>query len=127
MYRTEADSSGRVVTMSFSEHVGSDEMSCCFNQLRALLDHMQPGFLLLTDLSGLDSMDVECAACIGEIMDLCNAKGIKRVVRIVPDPRKDIGFNLVARFHQAPNVEVSIYESLAEAIRCLSCEDAGDV
>ncbi len=122
MYRTEADSSGQVVTMCFSEHVGTDEMCCCLEKLRSLLDHMKPGFLLVTDLTGLDSMDVGCASCIGDMMDLCNAKGIKRAVRIVPDPHKDIGFNLVARFHQGPDVEVTIYESLAEAIQRLASE-----
>jgi hypothetical protein len=120
MFQASADESGRVLTMSYSHHVGADEMQCCLGTVRDLLEKVQPGFQLLTDLSSLDSMDKACAPHIAEIMDLCNAKEIKTVVSVVPDPRKDIGYKLLALFHYDPKVRPRIYDNLADAIKSLS-------
>jgi hypothetical protein len=81
---------------------------------------MEPGFRLLTDLSSLNSMDDACAPYVGEIMDLCKAKEMKTVARVIPDPQKDIGFALISRFHDAPHVQSSTHENLADAIQRLS-------
>jgi hypothetical protein len=53
-------------------------------------------------------------------MDLCNAKEIKTVVRVVPDPQKDIGYNLISLFHHDPQVKTRTYDNLASAIESLS-------
>ena len=41
------------------------------------------------------------------------------VVQVIPDPSKDIGFDLISRFHHDPPVKTQTYESLAEAIKGL--------
>jgi anti-anti-sigma regulatory factor len=86
------------------------------------MDNLQPGFLLLADLSTLESMDASCAPELGAIMDLCSAKGVSAVVRVIPDRSKDIGLNLISRFHLHPKVKTQTYESLAEAINSLLAE-----
>lgn len=106
--------------MSYSHHVKADEMRRCLGTVRDLLTNLQPGFLLLTDLSSLESMETACAPYVGEIMDLCNAKEIKTVVRVVPDPQKDIGYNLISLFHHGPQVRTRTYNNLADAIESLS-------
>ena len=88
--------------------------------VRDLLANLKPGFLLLTDLSGLESMATECAPYVGEIMDLCNEKEIKTIVRVVPDPQKDIGYNLISHFHHRSEVKTRTYDNLADAIESLS-------
>ena len=120
MFQAAADESGRVLTMSYGHRVTADEMRECLGTVRDLLADIQPGFLLLTDLSSLESMEPECAPHIGEIMDLCKAKAIKTVVRVVPDTSKDIGYNLISLFHHDPKVATRTYENLAEAIKSLS-------
>ena len=105
--------------MSYSQHIGADEMRRCLGTVRDLMENLKPGFLLLTDLSNLESMDASCAPELGAIMDLFSAKGMSTVVRVIPDPNKDIGFELISRFHLHPLVKMRTHESLAEAIKSL--------
>jgi hypothetical protein len=120
MFQASADDSGRILTVSYSHDVGVEEVQQCLGTIRDLLQKMQPGFVLLTDMSSLDSMDTACAPYVAEIMDLCNARGVKAVVRVIPDPRKDIGFLLLSRFHYNPEVEVKTFDNLAAAIESLA-------
>jgi len=105
--------------MSYSQHIGADEMKRCLGTVRDLMDNLKPGFLLLTDLSNLESMDASCAPELGAIMDLCSAKGMATVVQVIPDPSKDIGFDLISQFHHNPPVHTQTHQSLAEAIKNL--------
>jgi len=86
------------------------------------MENLKPGFLLLTDLSNLGSMEAACAPDLGAIMDLCSAKGMLSVVQVIPEPSKDIGFDLISRFHHDPPVKTQTYASLAEAIKGLQPE-----
>jgi hypothetical protein len=113
------DKAGRVLTMSYSQHVGAEDMKRCLGTVRDLMENLQPGFFLLTDLSNLESMEDSCAVDLGGIMDLCSAKGMSSIVRVIPDPRKDIGFDLISRFHHDPPVRTQNHESMAEAIKSL--------
>ena len=108
--------------MSYSQHIRADEMRRCLGTVRDLMDNLKPGFLLLTDLSNLESMEASCAPELGAIMDLCSAKGILTVVQVIPDPNKDIGFDLISHFHHDPPVKTQTYASLAEAIKSLNPE-----
>ena len=113
------DESGRVLTMSYNRHVGADDMRRCLGTVRGLMERLKPGFFLLTDLTNLDSMDPACAPELGAVMDLCSAKGMLTVVRVIPDPSKDIGFDLISHFHLHPPVQTQTHESLADAIKSL--------
>jgi hypothetical protein len=83
------------------------------------MEQLKPGFFLLTDLSNLESMEASCAPELGAIMDQCSAKGMSTVVQVIPDPNKDIGFDLISVFHHHPPVKTQTHQSLAEAIQCL--------
>jgi hypothetical protein len=54
------------------------------------------------------------------MMDLCNKQGAARVVRVIPDPHKDIGLNILSLFHYGRKVRISTYQTLAEALQALS-------
>ncbi len=120
MIHVEADKSKQLLMMSFSERVGKDEMINCVEQTRSSLVDMRPGFRLLTDLSNLEFMDSACADYIGQIMDLCDAKGVHAIARVVPDSKKDIGFNIMSLFHHGSGVHTMTHESLVDAIQSLS-------
>ncbi len=83
------------------------------------MEQLKPGFFLLTDLSNLESMEASCAPELGAIMDLCSAKGMSTVVQVIPEPNKDIGFDLMSGFHLQPPVKTQTHQSLAEAIKGL--------
>jgi hypothetical protein len=48
-------------------------------------------------------------------MDSCDARGITMVVRIIPDPRKDIGLNIMSLFHYRRGVRFVTCETIEEA------------
>ena len=41
------------------------------------------------------------------------------MVRIVPDPKKDIGFQVMSYFHYGPDVNIVTCENMDEAMRAL--------
>jgi hypothetical protein len=114
------DISGRVFTLSYSGHVTPSEMDA----VRSHMDRLRPGFVLLSDLTHLESMDVECAEGLGAVMDVVSERGAALVLRVIPDPSKDIGLNLISRFHYRKPVRAHTVSSMAEALVML-LDEAG--
>ena len=83
--------------------------------MRAGLAQLKSGFRLLADLTELESMDVACAPFIEKAMELCNQKGASMVVRVIPDPRRDIGLQIMSIFHYRGDVKIVTCETLAQA------------
>ena len=81
----------------------------------ALIEDLEVGFRVLADLTPMESMSVDCAPEIAKVMDLCAAKGVKLIVRVIPDPAKDIGFTILSRFHYHEKARMVVCETLAEA------------
>ena len=120
MFEVESEPARNLMLMTFREHVGPAELAQGRAQVTAALAALQPGFRLLTDLSGLDSMEYACATEIEATMDLLRKKGISEVVRVVPDPHKDIGFAVMSHFHYDRKTRVLTVDSRAEALEKLS-------
>ena len=120
MYKIELDRSKSLLKISFAQHVGPEETSRGEAEIKGLLADQPPGFRLLADLSALESMDVACVGDIRRIMDLLNKKGIEMVVRVIPDPRKDIGLNILSHFHYRRGVRIITCETLEEAMKALA-------
>jgi hypothetical protein len=122
MYTAELDESKRLLKIICCQRVDAEEVERCANELPALLAELQAGFRLLTDFSRLESMDVTCAPHIQRIMDLCNAKGVGTVVRVITDPHKDIGLNIMSLFHYGPGVRIVACDTLEEAMKVLGSD-----
>jgi hypothetical protein len=56
-------------------------------------------------------------------MDAVAEKEVGMVVRVIPDPHKDIGFNILSQFHYGPKTKLATFESLAEALSALLGEE----
>jgi diguanylate cyclase (GGDEF)-like protein len=85
------------------------------NRLPEELPKLKKGFSVLTDLSELDNIDLDCRQNIEKMMDICNKFGASTVVRIIPDQSKDIGFNIMSSFHYEPKVKIHTCSSLEQA------------
>jgi hypothetical protein len=120
MFCVENDKACKLLTITYSQHVGVLEMPFCVNQIKNSVAHMESGFRLLVDFSGMESMDVACAVHLAQIMDVCSKKGVDSVFRIIPDSHKDIGLNILSLFHYGPNVTIIHYENREEAMRDLT-------
>jgi hypothetical protein len=120
MFAIEASDAERLIRISWSGKVNSDEMRRCAEEIGAKISKMRPGFRVLADMTDLESMDSAGAPYIGSIMDLCAAKQVEHVVRVIPDPHKDIGLNIMSYFHYGSKIRVTICENLADAMRRLA-------
>src|SRR5438477_7476899 len=95
---------------------GASDVDRYAAEVRAALPKMQSGFRLLADFTELDSMDVTCVLHIKSIMQLCNEKGVRSVVRIIPDPKRDIGLQIMSYFHYSGEVSIVTCENLSGEI-----------
>ena len=119
MFQVEVDKARNLLKISYAQHVGPEDTQRVQEKIPTLLPDLRPGYRLLTDLRGLDSMDLTCVPYIKRMMDLCNKQGIEMVVRVIPDPQKDIGLNILSLFHYRRRVRIVTCETLAEAMQAL--------
>ncbi len=114
-YLVQGDISRNLIEVRYLGRVTAAEVKAVSEKVIELLPKMRQGFTFLADLSGLESMGLDCVADITKIMDACNAAGIGTVVRIVPDPRKDIGLKILSIIHYRRGVHVLTCQNSAEA------------
>ena len=110
----------RLLHLSFLGHVTADELERGLADVAALLAALPAGCRLFMDLGRLGSMDLDCADAIGKVMEMCDHKSVGLVVRLVPDPSKNIGLNILTLFHYRHRPAVASCETMAEAARALS-------
>ena len=120
MFKAEVNKAKNLLKISYAQHVGPEDTNRAEEKLPALLANLRPGFRLLTDLSALESMDLACVPNINHLMDLCNEKGVEMVVRVIPDPHKDIGLNIMSLFHYRRRVRLVTCETRGEALQILA-------
>jgi hypothetical protein len=122
MFLLETDTTKRLVVISGAGYVAADEVKEAAARVRQTLENVEPGFVVLVDFRWLESMQATAAPFVAEIMDACAAKKVSAVVRVVPDPHKDIGLNILSKFHYGPEVRLMTFETLADAIQALAID-----
>jgi hypothetical protein len=120
MFRIELDQPQNWLKIDYSGHVNPDETHRCAEEVRVAVTKIKPGFRLQVDLTELQSMGVSCAPHIRNIMDMCNQNDVAEVVRIIPDPKRDIGLQLMSYFHYRGDVRIVTFESADEAMSFLA-------
>src|SRR5947207_2025451 len=99
MYSVESDRSKRLLVISAAGRVTKKEVESVALRIREMMKEVTPGFRVLTDFRWLERMDPAAAVPLAEIMDALAEKDVAAVVRVVPDPHKDIGLNKIGRAH----------------------------
>lgn len=120
MIQVVVDQSQNVFKITFTQHVDRAQAKEYREKIGVLLAELQPGFRILVDLSQLEQMDLDCAPEVQAVMDMCQAKGVSRIVRVIPDPKKDIGFKLMSVFHYSRDVTIITCETLEDAVKKLA-------
>lgn len=110
----------QLLFVSYIGHVRAEEFQRSRENFAAQLGEMSPGFTLLGDFSQLETMDLDCAAEIGRTMELTGHSGVGLVVRVIPDPSKDIGLNILTAFHYPRHVRIVTCERMIEAAKQLA-------
>ncbi|MGH7970113.1 MAG: hypothetical protein ACREIC_15440 [Limisphaerales bacterium] len=119
MFFPEINKSKRLLHLMLIGVVHRPELEQAYGEVVSLVADLPAGFHVLTDLTHLESMDTDCEAEIARVMELCARKGIESVVRVIPEPQKDIGFNILSAFHYPRDVRVTTWPSLEQALQTL--------
>src|SRR4051812_35785325 len=122
MYAVELDQSKRLLVISAAQKVTAEEAKMVAQRIRELLQDITPGFRVLADFRGLQSMDSAAAPHIAKIMDALAEKEVASVTRVMPDPHKDIGLNILSQFHYGPEITITTFETLADAVQSLAAK-----
>jgi len=120
MYAVELDRSKRLLVISAAQRVTAEQAKLAAQRVGELLQDVAPGFRVLADFRWLDSMDSAAARHIAEIMDALAEKGLASVTRVMPDPHKDIGFNILSQFYYGPEIQIATFETLADALQSMA-------
>jgi small-conductance mechanosensitive channel len=120
MFVVELDHQKRFVVISVAGRATAEEAKQIAERVREIMDQVEPGFVALTDFRWLDSMASGAAPFIAEIMKAFAAKKVSAVARVMPDPHKDIGLNILSHFHYGPEIRLMTFETLADAIQSLA-------
>jgi hypothetical protein len=122
MYAVELDRSKRLLVISAAQIVTAEEAKMVAQRIRAVLHNVAPRFHVLADFRWLESMDPAAARHIAEIMDALADKKVASVTRVMPDPHKDIGLNILSQFHYGPEVTITTFETLADAVQSIAAK-----
>ena len=122
MYALELDRSKRLLVISAAQRVTAEEANLAAQRIRELLQDVAPGFHVLADFRWLESMDSAAAPHIAKMMDALAEKEVASVTRVMPDPHKDIGLNILSQFHYGPHVQIATFETLADALQNIAAE-----
>ena len=122
MYAVELDQSKRLLVISAAQKVTAEDAKMAAQRIREVLQDIAPGFRVLADFRGLESMDSAAAPHIAKMMDALAEKEVASVTRVIPDPRKDIGLNILSQFHYGPEVTITTFDTLADAVQSIAAK-----
>ena len=110
-----SNKSKQLLFISYIGQVRLEEFRSGREELTMQLKALSPGFRLLADFSQMASMRLDCAPELGRMMDLIGQAGVSLVVRVIPEPSRDIGMNIMTVFHYPHRPRVITCHNLTEA------------
>ena len=120
MFLATCNKAKQLLVMRYFEHVTAKQLKDNRDNLKALVTELAPGFNTLADFSQLESMSLDCAEEVGFGMELLDQHQVALVVRVIPDPRKDIGMNILTLFHYKRRPQIVTCANLVEAAKVLA-------
>ncbi len=115
-----SNKSKQLLHVSYIGPVRLEELQGGREDLTTQLEELSPGFRLLADFSQMESMGLDCTPELGRMMDLIGRAGVDLVVRVIPEPGRDIGMNILTVFHYPHRPRTVICENMVEAAKLLA-------
>ena len=123
MVKVRYDRKRNTVIVEFEGNVDAAQAKQFFADLEKVRPKPEKDFILLADFSLVDTMEFSVKGEIEKAMDLFNAQGLTEVIRVIPDPNMDIGFNLMSSSHYSKQIKVHTLRSRQEAEALLGSEE----
>lgn len=109
------DRARNLVLIEFKGVVTLIDSDRFFAEVEHILPRCSRGFVLMTDMSELVKIESDVKGAIIRSMDLFNSLGVKNIIRVIPDPAKDIGLGILSIFHYGRDVKIATVQTRAEA------------
>jgi hypothetical protein len=119
MYLAASNRGKKLLHLSYIGQVKPEQLERGLDDLKMLLADLPPDFRLLADFGRLESMLLDCVPEIGRGMEMIDLHGVELVVRVIPDPAKDIGLNILTLFHYKHRPQIVTCENMIEAAKVL--------
>jgi hypothetical protein len=110
----------RLLYLTYIGQVHYGELQRTRKEMPAVLADLPPDINVLADLERMDSMDASGAKEIGMVMEMLDEKGVNLLVRVIPDPSKDIGLSILSMFHYRKKIRTVTCQTMEEAFRALA-------
>ncbi|MFH1061734.1 MAG: diguanylate cyclase [Candidatus Omnitrophota bacterium] len=115
MFSIKFDKRYNLLILEFRSNFDEQQGEILCERLKKELAQAKKGFMVISDLSRVDCFDEASSKYIQKMMMICNAHGVSKIFRVVPNKAKDIGFNIMSIFHYSKSVKIYTYESIEEA------------
>jgi hypothetical protein len=115
-----ADESRNLLHLIYVGKLDCAEAKRMFDATKRTLAPLRRGFDILADLRDLKAVEKDAVKIIDKLMDLCNERGVRRIVRVVSNHTDDFGFGIMSCFHYDHNVRFVTCLTLNEAVERLS-------
>jgi len=115
MSSVSVEKNGAKLTITLKAHFDLQAAEQLHAQVKEIVPKLVKGFVLLTDMTLLEHMDLNTKSSIEKTMDLINKQGVVKIIRIIPDQKKDIGFSIMSLFHYSTEVPIHTYKSYQQA------------
>ena len=119
MLMVTSNKSKQLMSVRFIGLVRLEELQRALADITTELAGLSPGFRYLVDFSQFEGMNLDDTPAVGRIMELLGRAGVGLVVRVIPDPSKDIGMNILTVFHYPHDLKVITCQKMSEAAEAL--------
>ena len=103
------------VIIEFSGKIDVRQVEQHYPDVQKAVPKAKKGFKLLTDFTRVEEMNLDIQGPIKKTMDFLNQQGVKKIVRVIPDPAQDVGFSIMSLFHYSKEVKFLTVVSRQEA------------
>ena len=119
MIKVSCQQSCQALVFEFIGQIKLSDEAPLMEQLEKILPEQCGNFTVLTDVSAVEGYEPNMQQAIKRVMDYLNSRGVRKIIRIIPDQEKDIGFSIMSIFHYSPGVQVLTMASREEALERL--------
>jgi anti-anti-sigma regulatory factor len=120
MYLVEIDHERNRIHITLSERFDEGEAKALLAELRSRFEELEKDFHVLCDLTTLEHFDRAARRQFKRVMDLCNEGGVRKIIRIIPDPLDNFGLTVMSHFHYDNGVQIINCRNIKEALKHLT-------
>ncbi|MCO5051623.1 MAG: hypothetical protein M9920_04905 [Verrucomicrobiae bacterium] len=110
----------QLLCLTYAGTINREELKRRHADLETLAAGLRPGLRVLVDLTQLERMEVDCAEEVGFGMERLDRHEVSLIIRVIPDPHKDIGMSILTLFHYKHRPRVMTCRNLIAAAELLS-------